>query len=624
MSSDNNVELEGGTEMIESPDPADESQTSCEEILAGSVDCPDQGYENTRETMKILRRSTLGKRTRENTGDIEGGDHSVLPDQRPETVTDPQTPSIVTIKQKFQDELDLFREERKKNIWEIPREDITLDYNTLISEWKIVEKDWRSRKEVKEHTFFSEFSLRFMIGFFFTVIPNCLIVLDYRAAYEYLNGTYYPQHHWSNVSQFEAGHQCETREMARTCFEKDPVFGYLTLALTFQAGLFWSFLMIYKYWTHLHLRENKPETCNNKPMFLVFLPAALLGILTFPIQLLVISLLSCLNDQEQWINLTVKVGIAEGLFNAHFQWLLQTFIFLYQADRQPTTFQLLAAFGSLVFLAYSRVESILLERGGHRMTPGQKSWWMVRYIPYCAVNCGYKLLSISLIITMLRFNTIWLYGTVIIIWFLLQTLFNEGCLSKRHYYLFQGAGIHAISYTHIPDWIKLIEAKKNPKENILWVTKLSLSEIRRNIIFQNTIYVVVNSAVLLFIWILSRHSSSHGLQIFWPFTPDYTYKLKDAAVFPGIDIMIPLLIMLGIILIVWVIYEERNRNEIMKNPECSDFPSYPGWKQDSCSEDGWHKYKVDDNNDDGVQGFFNQIFYSVINIWESFIDNSLH
>lgn len=124
--------------------------------------------------------------------------------------------------------------------------------------------------------------------------------------------------------------------------------------------------------------------------------------------------------------------------------MLQIFIFLYEADRHPSTFQLLSAFGSLVFLAYSRVESITLERGGHRMSPGRKFWWIVRYLPYNVINCGFKLVSMSLFLVIFRFNCIWLYGGVFLIWFIIQHLFNERCLPLRFYYLFQGAGIHCV------------------------------------------------------------------------------------------------------------------------------------------------------------------------------------
>ena len=98
--------------------------------------------------------------------------------------------------------------------------------------------------------------------------------------------------------------------------------------------------------------------------------------------------------------------------------------------------------------------------------------------------------------------------------------------------------------------------------------------------------------------------------------------MKDAAIFPWIDIIIPLLIMFGIGLMFWIIYEERNRTEddAVKSLEFDDFPDYPGWKQYDCSEAGWHKYKVDENLDDGVQGFINQIFSSI----DKFFDGSNH
>ena len=604
-----------------------------------SVDCEGERSNDNQETMETENKScdVVGP---------EGEENFLMSDdnhqrQRPMTVRGADTSIVFTVKKHFKHEFLQFKEERKKDIWEIPREDITLDFEKLFNEWKIVKTDWRRAKEVTESkTFFSEFSFRIVIGFLFTVIPNCLIALDYIAAYEYLSGTFYSKlDNWTNHS--ESAEECKLKECdntfslnckkingvekQRTCFEKDPVFGYLTLALTLSSGFFWSFLMIYKYWTHL--RKTKPENFKKKRMFLVFMPIAMLSMITYPLQLLIISLLSCFNDQEQWINLTVKVGIAEGLFNAHFQWLLQTFIFLYQADRQPSTFQLLAAFGSLVFLAYSRVESFMLERGGHRMSPGQKLWWMVRYIPYCVVNCGYKLLSISVILATLRFNAVWIYATVIMIWIFIQILFKLGCLPTRYFYLFQGAGIHAISYTHIPEWIKFIEAKKNPKDNNLWVTKLSLCEIHRNIIFQNTLYSVLNTVGLSTIWILSRQLPSHDFQIFWPFTPDLTYKLEDIAVFQWIDIMVPILILFGFILMFWIFYEERNwREKTVKHLEFDDFPQYPGWKLYTCSVrgDGWHQYKVDEDLDDGLQGCINQMFYPVVNIWESLIDKSLY
>ena len=182
------------------------------------------------------------------------------------------------------------------------------------------------------------------------------------------------------------------------------------------------------------------------------------------------------------------------------------------------------------------------------------------------------------------------------------------------------------SYTHIPDWIKLIEAKKN----ILWVRKLSECQLHKNILFQNTIWFVFNTTILSGIWISCRHFQSHEWQLFWPFTPGNTYRWKDEKIFKLIDIVVPLMISVGVLLMVLVIYEESDgltteREPLRVSPD--SLPIYPGWRHSDCSdcpEDGWHRYSVDKGLDDGVEGIVNQIFYWLVSIWESFSDKSLN
>merc|ERR1719220_3394869 len=234
----------------------------------------------------------------------------------------------------------------------------------------------------------------------------------------------------------------------RECFEKDPIWGTLTLVLLGLPGIFWS-LGIFMQWA-TYLRKKRPADYDRKrKLFFFFIPLAAVSMFTFPFQLMTISVISCFNNQDHWMTLTAKVGIAEGFFNAHFQYIL--------------------AFGSLSFLVWSRIESLLLDRGGHRLSPGQKAWWVCRFGPMFLFNSAFKLGSISLILAMLRYNAIWLYGGIVIIWLLLQFLFNENCLPRRFYYLFIGAGVHAVSVAHIQEEVKMIKTHPDSKKNILYV-----------------------------------------------------------------------------------------------------------------------------------------------------------
>ena len=86
-------------------------------------------------------------------------------------------------------------------------------------------------------------------------------------------------------------------------------------------------------------------------------------------------------------------------------------------------------------------------------------------------NSAFKVGSISLILAMLRYNAIWLYGPIAVIWLLLQFLFNERYLPRRYYFLFLGAGMHAVSIPHIPEDIKIIHAGPDSNKNVLWSTR---------------------------------------------------------------------------------------------------------------------------------------------------------
>ena len=181
--------------------------------------------------------------------------------------------------------------------------------------------------------------------------------------------------------------------------------------------------------------------------------------------------------------------------------------------------------------------------------------------------------------------------------------------------------------------MKVIEARKNPKNNILWVKKLSARQIHQNIIFQNTFWFIFNVVILSGILILSLHYESYEWQTFWPFTPPSssrptnTYKWEEEKVFKLIQCLIPILIFVGVLLMVYTIFEEwpgLAREKKMASQVEDILPTYPGWTHSQCDDDGWHKYTVDGSLDHGLQGRLNQVFYLFVNTWESFIDKGLH
>ena len=101
------------------------------------------------------------------------------------------------------------------------------------------------------------------------------------------------------------------------------------LVILFLPGIFWS-LGIFIQWVN-YLRKNDEgdeDYDQSRRLFFYFIPLAAFAIITFPFQLMIISLISCFNSQDHWMTLVTKVQIADGIFNAHLQYILQLYIFL--------------------------------------------------------------------------------------------------------------------------------------------------------------------------------------------------------------------------------------------------------------------------------------------------------
>jgi len=556
----------------------------------------------------------------------------------------------VDLRNFFLREWEAFQNEKGSKLSNKKKISTVLNFDEMRNEWKSEgnENHWSKRKVKKEGETCSLLFSTIITGILFTLIPNCAIVLDYMTAKEYLFGNYYLkyEHDVKNLSN------CKNESGGTYCFEKDPVYGTLTLLLTFIAGPFWSFGIFIQFGTYL--RKNNPEIFQRKRvLFFVFLPIAILCMVTFPIQLFIVSLISCFNDQNQWMLLTTKIGITEGMFNAHSQYMLQLFVFFTRADRHPSVFQYLAAFGSLLFLAYSRIESLLLDRGGHYMSPGQKAWWIIRFGPCFLSNCAFKVGSISLVIAMLRFNSIWLYGSILIIWFLLQILFNEQCLPRKYYYLFIGAGLHAVSVAHIPEDIKLIDTNPDSKKNILWSTRLTSRQLRFNLLFQNLIWFISNFVIIVTLTIVSTMEPDIRIPTFWPFTTNHTYSFKENKVYRILYIIGPVLLLTGLLsqILLWMFeFKTEDKEQLKQNigikkkkdavdglrqvstdttdHTCTADVLYDGWRHDKahcegCHDGGlWHRHVDDNVLQSGVQGYLSRIIFPLMNVWQNVVDKN--
>ena len=343
--------------------------------------------------------------------------------------------------------------------------------------------------------------------------------------------------------------------------------------------------------------------------------------------------------QDHWTIFTSKIGIAEGFFNAHFQYLLQLFVFFLRSDRYPSTFQYAAAFGSLLGIMRMRIDSLLVDRGGHRFSQGQKIWWLLRFGPVFLFNSAFKLGTISLIFAILRANAIWIYLFYVVLWLLIQFLFNQQYLPRRFYYLFVGAGMHAFSVGLIQETMKLVWARVNSKKNILFISRLSDAQLKMNMWCQNLIWFTFNCVTLVTLWAVSASEKYREtrLPIMWPFF-EKSFTFEEVKVVGVLHIVVPLVIALGGISLLLLLTLDL-KTVSTKDSLISWMENYPSWTHVKECQDGWHKFESNNCSkvpplkklyknlnflfQRGLVGCLSRTTFPLINIWQNAMDKNV-
>ena len=238
-----------------------------------------------------------------------------------EDVEDETGELVTSFAEFFREEWKAFKTERATSWCEKKTEEIALDFDGLGQEWKYEEekKDhWVNQaKKQKESDTCSPLFYSILVGIVFVVIPNGAILLDMLTASEYLGGHWYtkrvtdvnwlaaivdcsdPQESWGVVEccrHFEQTSWWQQIGSDVECFEKDPLWGTLTLIFLFIPGVFWSLGIFIQFASYL--RRKNPEKYNQKRvLFFFFAPAAALCAISFPLQLMIVSVIATFNTQ---------------------------------------------------------------------------------------------------------------------------------------------------------------------------------------------------------------------------------------------------------------------------------------------------------------------------------------
>ena len=206
---------------------------------------------------------------------------------------------------------------------------------------------------------------------FLSILPSLLILIcDILSAKAFTQGTYY----WKNVENksdlavsspdcdligeyyksyydFTGKEENTTQTLFRySCFEQDIVWGRITIGFIFTPG----FMLIGPVLLYL-MSLCKRRTLPIKTMTLLFgiLVLSPILILLFPLLRVLIMMVSLVNTGKEWKKFSAFIKAYEGHFESFFQCVLQFYIILTRADREPSNIQLLTVGISLIMVVVS-------------------------------------------------------------------------------------------------------------------------------------------------------------------------------------------------------------------------------------------------------------------------------
>ena len=176
---------------------------------------------------------------------------------------------------------------------------------------------------------------------------------DAFSVYNFINGTTYtknvPDLNHPSVNSSKCihvgthlrrdGNSSEVVYEEFECFERDPIWGYMSLVFILLPGLGGGLV-----WKGL-------TKCQEFGFSHLTLPI-------FPFFLLTVKTIGLFNPGKNWKILAGRCGTVEGNLESRFQFLLQLFIVFTRADRAPSTVQLGAMASSVVMLAISGLNDV--------------------------------------------------------------------------------------------------------------------------------------------------------------------------------------------------------------------------------------------------------------------------
>ena len=250
-----------------------------------------------------------------------------------------------------------------------------------------------------------------------------------------------------------------------SCFETDPYYSYATLAFILLPGLV--------VWRKLSFLDIPTTSRLSKGWKYITL------LIPFPVLLLSVEVVALVNSGGCWSSLSELLLECEGTFESSLQLIVQIFIIFSRADRYPSDLQMITMSASFLLVMKTNLVGFLQPRRNQKIpTMKEKVWKAFTLLPMTFTNSFFKLVSIALVCTLMRYVALGIYFVLTLSVFL-----------------------HVKS-----DHVK----SEKLLESIVGMTCLPISysedDQKKQLRYHNKIWVVLNSGLLLVLVIIANIS----------------------------------------------------------------------------------------------------------------------
>ena len=256
-----------------------------------------------------------------------------------------------------------------------------------------IDKLWQSRT-------WGEIFKHMLTALVLSAIPTFYDVFtDGFTAKSFIQGTNYTKHvknlsdpafhqnciHVGRFTTFQPEPVIEYEEIS--CFEKDPIWGILTVFLIFWPGIQFACNV------DCVLSEAGVKKSNAFLLSILWLP-------TFPVVLLLVKLVGLINPGPEWKKMNIRLTSIEGDVESSFQLLLTFFVIFTRADRTPSGWQVASLIASIVMVTKTAIAEHLSEK---QMSTKEELKATESLLLVFLSNGAFKILSLAIIIALLKY-----------------------------------------------------------------------------------------------------------------------------------------------------------------------------------------------------------------------------